>query len=35
MDDQEIDTHSEVAKEDWPGPWSEDEVKEQSNILEL
>lgn len=35
MDDQEDDTHSEVTKEDWPDPRSEDETKERSNILQL
>lgn len=35
MDDQENDTHSEVAGEDWPDLWSEDEAKERSNILQL
>jgi len=35
MDDQENDTHSEVAKEDWPHPWSKDEAKKRSNMLQL
>ena len=35
MDDQENDTHSEVAREDRRDPWSEDEAKERSNILQL
>lgn len=32
MDDQENDTHSEVAKEDWPHPWSKDEAKKNEAI---
>jgi hypothetical protein len=35
MNDQENDTHSEVAKEDWPHPWNKDEAKERSNMLQL
>jgi hypothetical protein len=35
MDDQENDTHSEVAKEDWPDPWIEDEAKERNSFLQL
>jgi hypothetical protein len=35
MDDQENDTHSEVAKEDWYDQWSKDETKERSNMLQL
>jgi hypothetical protein len=35
VNDQENGTHSEVSKRDWSAPWSEDEAKEQSNILQL
>jgi len=35
MDDQENDTHSEVAREERPDPWNEDEAKERSNIRQL
>jgi hypothetical protein len=28
MDDEGNDTHSEVAKKDWPHPWSKDKAKE-------